>query len=74
MAVRYFLSNAKVGAVGASIDLLLGHKDKAWSFQHFDTMTVMVGDAPRADEIVMCMGVTDGARPHPRVGDGPITD
>ncbi|MEP0944681.1 MAG: amino acid synthesis family protein [Rhizobiaceae bacterium] len=67
-------SNAKVGAIGASIDLPLGHKDEAWSFPHFDTMTVMVGDAPRADEIVMCMGVADGARPHPRVGDGPITD
>ena len=67
-------SNVKVGAIGASIDLPLGHKDEAWSFSHFDTMTVMVGDAPRADEIVMCMGVTDGARAHPRVGDGPITD
>ena len=67
-------SNAKVGAVGCSIDLPLGHKDEAWSFPHFDTMTVMVGDAPRADEIILCMGVTDGARTHPRVGDGPITD
>ena len=67
-------SNAKVGAVGCSIDLPLGHKDEAWSFPHFDTMTIMVGDAPRADEIVLCMGVTDGARTHPRVGDGPITD
>ena len=67
-------SNVKVGAIGASIDLPLGHKDEAWSFQHFDTMTVMVGHAPRADELVMCMGVTDGARPHPRVGDGPVTD
>ena len=67
-------SNAKVGAVGCSIDLPLGHKDEAWSFPHFDTMTIMVGDAPRADEIVLCMGVTDGSRTHPRVGDGPITD
>jgi len=67
-------SNAKVGAIGCSIDLPLGHKDEAWSFQHFDTMTIQVGDAPRADEIVLCMGVSDGARTHPRVGDGPITD
>ena len=67
-------SNAKVAAVGASIDLPLGHKDEAWSFDHFDTMTVMVADAPRADEIVMCMAVSDGSRPHPRVGSGPITD
>ncbi len=67
-------SNAKVAAVGVSIDLPLGHKDEAWSFDHFDTMTVMVADAPRADEIVLCMAVSDGSRPHPRVGSGPITD
>ena len=58
-------SNAKVAAVGVSIDLPLGHKDEAWSFDHFDTMTVMVADAPRADEIVLCMAVSDGSRPHP---------
>ena len=67
-------SNAKVGAVGAALDLPLGHKDEAWSFDHFDTMTVMVGDAPRPDEIVLCMAVADGGRPHPRVGNAPITD
>ena len=67
-------SNAKVAGVGVSIDLPLGHKDEAWSFDHFDTMTVMVADAPRPDEIVLCMAVSDGSRPHPRVGSGPITD
>lgn len=67
-------SNAKVGAAGAHIDIPLGHKDEAWSFAHFDTMTVMVADAPRPNEIVMCVAISDGARPHPRVGDGPIVD
>lgn len=65
-------SNAKVAAMGASIDLPLGHKDEAWSFDHFDTMTVAIPDAPRADEIVLCIGVADGPRPHPRVGSGPV--
>ena len=64
-------SNVKVGAVGASLDLPLGHKDEPWSFDHIDTITVMAGDAPRPDEIVVCMAVTDGPRPHPRVGKGP---
>jgi len=64
-------SNHKVGALGASIDLPLGHKDEAWSFDHIDTMTVWVPDAPRADEIVLCIGVSDGTRAHPRVGKGP---
>ena len=67
-------SNAKVAAAGVPIDLPLGHKDEAWSFDHFDTMTVMVADAPRPDEIVLCMAVSDGPRPHPRVGSGPIMD
>lgn len=67
-------SNAKVAAVGSSIDVPLGHKDEAWSFEHFDTMTVMIADAPRANEIVICVAVSDGARPHPRVGKGPIVD
>jgi len=67
-------SNVKVAAAGVPLDLPLGHKDEAWSFDHFDTMTVMVADAPRPEEIVLCMAVADGARPHPRVGSGPITD
>ncbi len=67
-------SNVKVAGVGAAMDIPLGHKDEAWSFDHFDTITVMIGDAPRADEIVVCMAVSDGGRPLPRVGNGPITD
>ena len=67
-------ANVKVAAMGVAIDLPLGHKDVAWSFDHIDTMTVMVADAPRPNEIVLCMAVSDGPRPHPRVGSGPITD
>jgi hypothetical protein len=64
-------SNVKVAPLGAPLDLPLGHKDEPWSFDHIDTITVMAGDAPRPDEIVICMAVTDGPRPHPRVGKGP---
>ncbi len=67
-------SNAKIAAPGTPIDIPLGHKDEAWSFDHFDTMTIMVADAPRADEIVMCVAVADGGWVLPRVGKGPITD
>ncbi len=67
-------SNVKVAAPGTAIDLPLGHKDEAWSFDHFDTMTVMVPDAPRPDEIVLVMAVADGGRANPRCGSGPITD
>lgn len=63
-------SNAKVGAPGTAIDVPLGHKDDVWSFDHFDTMTVMVADAPRPDEIVVVVALADGGRPRPRVGRG----
>lgn len=67
-------SNVKIAAPGGTIDLPLGHKDLAWSFDHFDTITVAVGDAPLPDEIVMVLGFADGGRLSPRCGDGPLTD
>jgi len=66
-------SNVKVAAPGTPIDVPLGHKDNVWSFDHFDTMTVMVPDAPRPDEIVMVVAIADGGRPHPRVGQSRAT-
>jgi hypothetical protein len=64
-------SNHKVGPLGDNIDLPIGHKDEPWSFNHIDTMTLSVPDAPRANEIVLCIGLSDGTRAHPRVGNGP---
>ncbi|MGM0585736.1 MAG: amino acid synthesis family protein [Pseudomonadota bacterium] len=66
-------SNCKAGPAGTAIDVPLGHKDDAWSFAHFDTLTVSVADAPRPDEIVICVALADGGRPHPRVGQGPVS-
>lgn len=66
-------SNVKIGAVGASIDFPLGHKDNPWSFDHFDTMTVCVPDGPAPDEIVMVLAYADGGRPIPRCGKGPVS-
>ena len=63
-------STTKVGAAGTIIDVPLANKDNIWSFDELDTITVMVPDAPRPDEIVAIMAVADGGRPHPRVGKG----
>lgn len=65
-------STSKVAAAGSTIDVPLGHKDNVWSFDEIDTVTVCVADAPRADEIVVVIAVSDGGRPHPRVGKGRI--
>jgi hypothetical protein len=64
-------SNVKVAAAGTGLDVPLGHKDDPWSFDHFDTVTVSVPDAPRPDEIAVIMAVTDGGRLHPRCGAAP---
>jgi hypothetical protein len=60
-------SNVKIAAAGEAIDVPLGHKDDVWSFDHIDTMTVMVPGAPRPDEIVVVVVLADGGRPRPRV-------
>ncbi len=64
-------SNVKVGAFGAAIDIPLGHKDDPWSFDYIDTLTVAIPDAPRPNEIIVCVGFSDGARICARVGKGP---
>jgi hypothetical protein len=61
-------SAAKLAAAGASLDIPLGHKDDAWSFDHFDAMTISISDSPRPDEIMMVVAYADGGRPNARVG------
>jgi len=61
-------SAAKVGSAGCTIEVPLGHKDDAWSFDHFDAMSVCVPDAPRPNEIMLVVAIADGGRPVPRVG------
>ncbi|NNM72192.1 amino acid synthesis family protein [Enterovirga aerilata] len=61
-------SSKKRGGPGVPFDIPLGHKDAAFVRSHFDGMEVRVADAPRADEIVVAVAVTDSGRPLPRVG------
>jgi len=61
-------SSKKRGGLGTAIDVPLGHKDAAFVRSHFDAMEARVADAPRANEIVVAVVVTDSGRPLPRVG------
>lgn len=61
-------SAKKMGGIGSAIDVPLGHKDAAYVRSHFDGMEIRVADAPRANEIVVAVVVTDSGRPLPRVG------
>ena len=63
-------SVTKVAGAGTIIDVPLAHKDEIWSFDELDTLTVMVGDAPRPNEILAILAYADGGRPNPRIGKG----
>ena len=61
-------SAKKQGGVGTAVDVPLGHKDAAFVRSHFDAIEARISDAPRANEIVVAVAVTDSGRPLPRIG------
>jgi hypothetical protein len=61
-------SAKKLGGLGTAIDVPLGHKDAAFVRSHFDAIEARVPDAPRANEIVVAVAVTDSGRPLARIG------
>jgi Amino acid synthesis len=67
-------SAKKRGTMGTGIDVPLGHKDAAYVRSHFDAMEVRIPDAPRRDEIVVAVVVTDSGRPRPRIGGLTVTE
>ena len=61
-------SSKKRSGPGTTLDIPLGHKDAAFVRSHFDGMEVQINDAPRANEIMVAVAVTDSGRPLPRIG------
>lgn len=61
-------SATKVAGIGMAIDLPIHHRNAAYVRSHFDAMTAMIPDAPRADELAFFLTMTTGGRPHARVG------
>ena len=61
-------SSKKRGGPGVALEIPLGHKDAAYVRSHFDGMEVRINDAPRANEIMVAVAVTDSGRPLARVG------
>ncbi|MCY1125768.1 amino acid synthesis family protein [Frigidibacter sp. RF13] len=61
-------SAMKVGAMGATLDVPLGHINAAYVRGHFDAITVSMPDGPRADEILFVLAMAKGARIHSRMG------
>ena len=61
-------SSKKMGSMGQPLDVPPGHKDAAYVRSHFDGMEVRINDAPRSNEIMVAICVTDSGRPLSRVG------
>jgi hypothetical protein len=61
-------STKKVGPVGARLDVPVTHINASYVRGHFNAMEVGVGDAPRADEMVLILVMSTGGRVHDRVG------
>jgi hypothetical protein len=56
-----------VAGPGASITLPVTNKDDIWSFDEMDAAEIAIGDAPRADEMVVVLALAIGGRPLARV-------
>lgn len=61
-------SSKKVGGPGTRLDVPITHINASYVRSHFDAMEVGLCDAPRADEMVLALVMTTGARVHARVG------
>jgi hypothetical protein len=61
-------SAKKLGPMGASIDIPIGHINAAYVRSHFDAMEVSVPDAPKPDEIAFILVMAKGPRIHARMG------
>jgi Amino acid synthesis len=61
-------SAKKVGGPGTRLDVPITHINASYVRSHFDAMEIGIPDAPRADEIMLALVMTTGARIHARVG------
>ncbi len=61
-------STKKVGGPGTRLDIPVTHINASYVRSHFDAFEVGLTDAPKADEILLALVMTTGARIHARVG------
>jgi hypothetical protein len=61
-------STKKVGGPGTHLDIPITHINASYVRSHFDAMEIGIADAPRADEILLALVMTTGARIHARTG------
>ncbi len=67
-------STKKVGALGARLDVPLGHSNASYVRSHYDAMEVGLSDGPRPDEILFCLVMACGPRVHARMAGLAVED
>ena len=61
-------SAMKVGGLGATLDIPLGHLNAAYVRSRFDVITVACADGPKAGEVLFALAMARGGRVHSRMG------
>lgn len=61
-------SAMKVGGIGSTLDVPLGHLNAAYVRSRFDVITVRMEDAPKAHEMALVLAMARGGRVHSRMG------
>ena len=59
--------NAKVGPMGATIDIIFGGMENSWDYDTMDAMTISVQVAPKPNEILLIIAFLGGTRPNARI-------
>jgi hypothetical protein len=60
-------SVTKRGAAGACLDIPTHGIADMWSFDHFDTVSLLVPDSPAPDEVLVALALAERGRPLARV-------
>lgn len=61
-------SAMKVGGMGTTLDVPLGHLNAAYVRSRFDVITIACEDGPRANEVLFALAMARGGRVHSRMG------
>lgn len=61
-------SAMKVGGMGATLDIPLGHLNAAYVRSRFDVITIACADGPRSGEVLFALAMARGGRVHSRMG------
>jgi len=61
-------STGKRGGPGSTIDVPLAHKDALYVRSHYDSISLMFGDGPAPDEVVIIWAFATRGRLHARLG------